>query len=363
MNTLNNRLGEGDLSMELWKAMELDDTEQLVLCQDKGSGLKAIIAIHNTRLGPALGGCRIWDYTSEEEAIRDALRLAKGMTYKCAVSGLPYGGGKAVIMGKPDPARREAVFRSLGRFIETMQGRYITGIDLGTTVQDMDAVRHETGYVTDTTGSLCATGEFTAEMTAYGVYLGIRVALKEVYGTDDLNRITVAVQGLGKVGTFLCRYLNDAGARLIVADVDERRVLFAMKQFGASAVMPDQIYAAACDVFSPCALGGILNDTTLGQLRCRIVAGAANNQLAEPRHGVLLNGAGILYAPDYVINAGGIIVTAAELNGCNGAQAKQQVERISANAAGVFQSARTEGIAASLAADRLADQRLVGAAP
>lgn len=344
--------------MELWNAMELDNTEQLVLCQERGSGLKAVIAIHSTSLGPALGGCRMRDYSSEEEAIRDALRLAKGMTYKCAVSGLAYGGGKAVVMGRPDPLRRRDVFRSLGRFIETLKGKYITGIDLGTTVQDMDAVRVETGYVTDTTGSLCATGDFTADMTAYGVFLSIGESLRWLYGTNIMANRTVAVQGLGKVGTLLCRYLHDAGAALIVSDVDDLRVRYAVRQFGAAFVHPDHIYSCACDVFAPCALGGILNDTTVPRLRCRIIAGAANNQLYEERHGIMLYGAGILYAPDYVINAGGIIVTAAELSGCDAAEAKRQVEGISATISSVYHTSQTEGIAVSAAADRLAERRL-----
>ncbi|WP_028549943.1 Glu/Leu/Phe/Val dehydrogenase family protein [Paenibacillus sp. UNC451MF] len=344
--------------MELWKAMERDHAEQLVLCQDQFSGLKAVIAIHSTRLGPALGGCRMWDYGSEEEAIRDALRLARGMSYKCAAAGLAYGGGKAVIMGRPDSTQREAIFRSLGRFIHTLQGRYITGIDLGTTVNDMDAVRQETGYVTDTTGSLCATGDFTAQMTAYGVFLGIVESLKQVYGSPIMKNLTVAVQGLGKVGTFLCRYLHDAAARLIVTDVDDQRVRSAVQQFGATAVQPDLIYACSCDIFAPCALGGILNDTTIGQLQCSIVAGAANNQLAEEKHGLMLYDAGILYAPDYVINAGGIIVTAAELSDCDRAEAKRQVECIAATVSTVYQASKLEGIAASTAADRLAEKQL-----
>ncbi|WP_282937737.1 Glu/Leu/Phe/Val dehydrogenase dimerization domain-containing protein [Paenibacillus sp. RC67] len=344
--------------MELWKAMELDNAEQLVLCQDRNSGLKVVIAIHSTSLGPALGGCRMWDYATEEDAIRDALRLAKGMTYKCAVSGLSYGGGKAVVMGRPDSFRRKDVFRALGRFIETLRGRYVTGIDLGTTVQDMDVVRLETGYVTDTTGSLCATGDFTAEMTAYGVFLGMNQSLMQDNGSNTMANITVAVQGLGKVGSFLCRYLHGAGARLIVTDVDDQRVRNAVQQYGAAAVHPDHIYACACDIFAPCALGAILNDSTIPQLQCRIIAGAANNQLAEEKHGIMLNDAGILYAPDYVINAGGIIVTAAELNGYDESIARRQVERISATLSTVYQASLSEGIATSAAADKLAEQRL-----
>ncbi|MED4602213.1 Glu/Leu/Phe/Val dehydrogenase dimerization domain-containing protein [Paenibacillus validus] len=340
--------------MEVWK----EHFEQLIFLQDQPSGLKAIIAIHNTKLGAALGGCRMWHYASEEDAVRDALRLAKGMTYKSAISGLPYGGGKAVILGPPDQRKHELLFRALGRYIESLQGRYITGMDLGTSVADMDWIRLETTYVTDTTGSLGATGDLTAAMTAYGVYLGIRASLKRVFGTETFIHRTVAVQGLGKVGYQLCRYLKRSGAKLVVSDVNPSRRNQAVKDFGAHALRPDEIVEAACDVFSPCALGGIINDLTLPRLRCRIVAGAANNQLAEKRHGHQLHKLGILYAPDYIINAGGIIVTSCELNGSDAAFANKQVENIYRTLTNVFDYAGRKRIPTSEAADERTEQLL-----
>lgn len=310
--------------------------EQLDVMEDVSSGLKAIIAIDQTKLGPALGGCRMWTYASEEAAISDALRLARGMTYKSALADIPYGGGKAVIIGNPATAKSSKLFRSLGRFIERLNGRYITGMDLGTTPGDMDEIAKETSHVTDVTGSLGATGNFTAEMTAYGVYIAIRTSLKQKYGSEQLQQRTVAVQGLGKVGYALCRYLYQAGAQLIVADLNDGLVKQAAVQFGATAVPVDSIHKQSCDIFSPCALGGILNDVTLPELKCPIIAGAANNQLANAKHDAALQQAGILYAPDYAINAGGIIVTAAELDGSSAAYARSQVERISDRLAHIY---------------------------
>lgn len=321
----------------------LEGFERLDVMEDATSGLKAIIAIDQTKLGPALGGCRMWMYASEEAAIGDALRLARGMTYKSALAGIPYGGGKAVIIGNPAMDKSSKLFRSLGRFIERLNGRYITGMDLGTTPADMDEILHETRHVTDVTGSLGATGNFTAEMTAYGVYIAIRMSLKQKYGSEQLQQRTVAVQGLGKVGFALCRYLHQSGAQLIVADLDNRLMQLAASQFGAVPIAVDAIHKQHCDVFAPCALGGILNDLTIPELECQIIAGAANNQLAEPRHDALLEQAAILYAPDYAINAGGIIVTAAELDGSSASYAQSQVERIGDTLAHIY--ARSAGTA------------------
>jgi leucine dehydrogenase len=344
----------GGLNVEIWK----EKFEQLIFLQDQPSGLKAIIAIHNTKLGTALGGCRMWEYASEEDAVQDALRLAKGMTYKSAISGLPYGGGKAVILGHPDKWKHEEAFRSLGRFIQSLQGRYITGMDLGTTVADMDLIRLETKYVTDTSGSLGAKGDFIAKMTAYGVFLGIKASLKRVYGNESVTNRTIAVQGLGKVGYQLCRYLKRSGARLVVTDVNHNRMNQAVQDFGARPLKPEEIIEAPCDVFSPCALGGVINDFTLHRLRCRIVAGAANNQLAEKQHGDKLHEIGILYAPDYVINAGGIIVTSAELNGNGTIFAKRQVGNIYHTLTNVFDYSDLRRISPSEAADQLSEQLL-----
>lgn len=340
--------------MDIWK----QNNEQLIFLQDRSIGLKAIIAIHSTKLGPALGGCRMWQYASDEAAVLDALRLAQGMTYKSAVSGLPYGGGKAVILSHPGQGSREVLFRALGKHIQNLQGRYITGMDLGTTVADMDWIRLETSYVTDISGSLGAVSDLTAKMTAYGVFLGIKASLKHAYGSETIQNKIIAVQGLGKVGYQLCRYLKHAGAQLVVTDVNPMSVKKVVADFGASPCQPDEIMATPCDVFSPCALGGVLNDLSLGQLNCRIVAGASNNQLAESRHGEKLHESGILYAPDYVINAGGIIVTSSELNGEDAALAQKNVERIHDTLTNVFNIADQKGISTAAAADWAAEQLL-----
>ncbi|MFF2886180.1 Leu/Phe/Val dehydrogenase [Paenibacillus sp. NPDC057967] len=337
--------------MNAWR----DEYEQLLFLQDRSIGFKAIVAIHNTRLGPALGGCRIRQYASDKEAVEDALRLARSMTYKSALAGVPYGGGKAVILDSPEAGPREALFRTLGKHIQKLQGQYITGMDLGSTVADMDTVLEETAFVTDVSGSLGAVGDLTAKMTAYGVCLGIQASLKRLFGSESLLHRSVAVQGLGKVGYHLCRYLKDAGARLTVADIDAGRVRMAAKEFGASVARPEHIVSAPCDVLAPCALGGVLDDGAIGRLNCRIVAGAANNQLAEERHGSKLQKRGILYAPDYVINAGGIIVTASELSGGDAAEAKRNVESIYRTLFSIYDLAEAQGIPTSLAADRLAE--------
>ncbi|EXX91652.1 leucine dehydrogenase [Paenibacillus darwinianus] len=344
--------------MDLWKSIVTDGFEQLLFIQDRPSGLKAVIAIHDTTLGPAMGGCRFWHYGSEEEAVSDALRLAKGMTYKCAISGLPYGGGKAVVIRQPGQSGNEAAFRALGRIINRLGGLYITGMDLGTTVREMDWIKAETDYVTDTAGSLGAAGDFTARMTAYGVCLGIQASLEEAFGSDELRGRTIAVQGLGKVGYFVCRYLHRKGACLLVTDLHTGLVEKAVKQFNAIAVETDDIYRQDCDAFCPCALGGIINERTIPQLRCRIVAGAANNQLAEQHHGDMLHRNGILYAPDYVINAGGIIVTAAEIAHRSGEYARRRVMNIRNTLNSIYRCADSLGISSSEAANRLTRQRL-----
>ncbi|MGG4403737.1 Glu/Leu/Phe/Val dehydrogenase dimerization domain-containing protein [Paenibacillus amylolyticus] len=392
--------------MQLWQEMEREGMEELIFCHDADSGLRAVIAIHNTVLGPALGGCRYWTYASEEEAVRDAVKLAKGMTYKNAISGLPYGGGKVVIWDVPfaknakpdedgcgsqsgeqvagdlgieqqkgvaadegthpqdkildtDVSKRAQRFRALGRCLERLNGRYVTGLDLGTTATDMDQIRLETAHVTDTTGSLGAQDDFTAEMTAYGVHIGIVTSLRQ-QGIASLQGIPVAVQGLGKVGYALCRYLHAAGARLIVADVVPERVQRALVQFsGAISADPAHVHAADCKVFAPCALGGVLTPATVEELRCSIVAGAANNQLSE-RQLVAgrMQARGILYAPDYVLNAGGIISTAYELEGARSDLIRQKVAGIAGTLSKVYAEATQSAISTADAADRLAESFL-----
>lgn len=344
--------------MDMRSLLNLDDYERLEVIHDARSGLTAVIAIHSTKLGPGLGGCRMWNYPSVEDAIIDAVRLARGMTYKSAMAELPFGGGKAVIIGDPGKDKNERLFRAFGRFIDRLQGEYITGMDVGTTSADMDWVFQETRYVTDISGSLGAAGTFTADMTAYGVFLAMKASLKKLDGSESLSGKVVAVQGLGKVGMFLCRYLALAGAKLIVTDLNGELVRNAVQQYGARAVGVDQVIHELCDIYSPCALGGILNDASIPQLQCRIVAGAANNQLAEERHGDVLHQRGILYAPDYVINAGGIIVTAAELNDNSPSYARSRVEQIYRTLTNVFEWSDKHGVSAAKAANQLTEQLL-----
>ncbi|WP_096184217.1 Glu/Leu/Phe/Val family dehydrogenase [Effusibacillus lacus] len=337
--------------------MQQYDYEQLVFCQDEASGLKAIIAIHDTTLGPALGGCRMWTYASESDAIEDALRLARGMTYKAAAAGLNLGGGKTVVIGNPRTDKSEALFRALGRYIQGLNGRYVTAEDVGTTVHDMDIIHQETRFVTGVSEAFGSSGN-PSPMTALGVFRGIQATAKEAFGSDSLAGKTVAVQGVGNVGYYLCKHLHEAGAKLIVTDINEENLTRVRNEFGAEVVSPSAIFGVECDIFAPCALGAVLNDETIPQLKCKIVAGSANNQLKEERHGDRLEELGILYAPDYVINAGGLINVADELEGYNADRARKKVENIYNILLNVYQIAKAEGIPTYKAADRLAEKRI-----
>ncbi|WP_270165813.1 Glu/Leu/Phe/Val family dehydrogenase [Paenibacillus sp. SYP-B4298] len=343
--------------MSLLDIMQKDDYEEVHFCQDKSSGLKAIIAIHDTTLGPALGGTRMWTYASEEAALEDVLRLAKGMTYKNAVSGLNLGGGKTVILGNPHTDKSEAMFRAFGRFVQGLNGRYITAEDVGTTVADMDTIYQETEYVTGISPGFGSSGN-PSPATAYGVYMGMKAAAKEAFGTDELSGRTVAVQGVGNVAMGLCRHLHEEGARLIVTDIHREAVMNAMEQFGAEAVEPESIYDVDCDIYAPCALGATLNDETLSRLKASVIAGSANNQLQEPRHGEQLHRMGIAYAPDYVINAGGVINIADELNGYNRERAYKKIGEIYQSIARIFDISALENLPTYAAADRLAEERI-----
>lgn len=341
----------------IFEYLEKFDYEQLVFCQDKNSGLKAIIAIHDTTLGPALGGTRMWTYPNEEEAIIDALRLARGMTYKAACAGLNLGGGKTVIIGDPRKDKSEEMFRAFGRFIQGLNGRYITAEDVGTTVADMDIIHMETEFVTGVSPAFGSSGN-PSPVTAYGVYRGMKAAAHEAFGSDSLQGKTVAVQGVGNVAYHLCRHLHEEGAKLIVTDINADHVHRAVKDFGATAVGVDEIYEVDCDIFSPCALGAIINDYTIPQLKAKVIAGAANNQLKEERHGDLITDRGIVYVPDYVINAGGLINVADELLGYNRERALKKVETIYDNVQKVFEIAKRDGIPTYKAADRMAEERI-----
>ena len=334
-----------------------DQYEEVVFFHDPPTGLRAIVAIHSTRLGPALGGCRFYPFASEDDALRDVLRLAKGMTYKAAAAGLDLGGGKAVIIGDPKRIRTEELLRTYGRFIETLGGRYITAEDIGTARDDMDIIRRETRYVTGISPELGGSGD-PSPVTAYGVYLGMIACAEEAWQEQSLEGRRVAVHVVGKVGYHLVKHLVEAGANVVVSDVSVDSVARAVKDFGVDTAEPEKIHALECDIFAPCALGGIIRDDTLPELKCRIVAGSANNQLERSEHGEALDAAGILYAPDYVINAGGLINVADELQGYDERRAKARVPEVYRTLRQIFNVARDRRISTSAAADAFAEERI-----
>lgn len=340
--------------MDIFEALQEHDHEQVVFCHEPSVGYKGIIAIHNTTLGPALGGTRFWNYATDRDAFVDVLRLARGMTYKAAVAGLNLGGGKAVIIGDNRTTKREMLFRAHGRFVESLGGRYITAEDVGTSVEDMSYVEMETEYVTGLAGGL---GD-PSPVTAWGTFRGIQASAKAKLGSDDLEGVTVAVQGLGHVGFYVSRFLHEVGARLIVTDIDAERVRNVVNHFGARAVEPNEIYGVDAQVFAPCALGAIVNDETLPKFRFQVIAGASNNQLKEERHGDMLTERGILYAPDYVINAGGLINVYGELNGWDAERAKRKAGEIYQTLTDLYEIAEEQGVPTYQAADRLAERRI-----
>ena len=344
--------------MSFFSEIERKDHEQVVFCSDKSVGLRAIIAIHNTSLGPSLGGTRMWMYANDDEALRDVLRLSRGMTYKAAIAGLNLGGGKAVIIGDPHKDKSEALFRIYGRFVEGLGGRYITAEDVGTTVRDMEWVRMETKYVTGTSESQGGSGD-PSPVTAYGVYVGMKACAGEVCGNDSLKGKIVAVQGAGNVASYLCTHLAKEGVRLYVTDIYEDKAKALAKRVKATFVKPNAIYDVKADIFAPCALGGILNDETIPRLKAKIVAGGANNQLLdEKKHMQMLIERKIHYAPDYAINAGGLINVCNELEGYNQEKALKQAEGIYDILKAIFKLAKDEKIPTSVAANRLAEARI-----
>ncbi len=344
--------------MDIFAAMQKYGHEQLLLSHDPSCGYLGIIAIHDTTLGPALGGTRFWKYDSTEAAITDALRLARGMTYKSAVAGINLGGGKSVIVGDNKRTDREALFRAHGRFVETLNGRYITAEDIGTSPADMEHIKLETDHVA---GLLGLSGD-PSPVTAYGVYVGIKAAAKDRWGNDSLAGRTVAVQGAGKVAYYLCRHLHGEGVKIIVTDIDQEKVKRVVAETGAKAVAPDVIYDQAADIYAPCALGATINDDTLRRLKVEIIAGGANNQLAENRHGDELESRGILYAPDYVINGGGVINVYGEIHRWPAERAQKKAGEIYDTLLRIFEIARQEKIPTYRAADRLAEQRIAAVA-
>jgi leucine dehydrogenase len=328
-----------------------------VLCSDPSIGYRGILAVHSTKLGPALGGTRFWHYATDEEAITDALRLSRGMTYKNAVAGLNLGGGKSIIIGDNKIKDREKIFRAHGRFVESLGGRYITAEDVGTTTRDMDYVHMETGHVAGLAGK---SGD-PSPVTAHGVFRAVQASANRRWGSDSLEGRTVSVQGCGSVGSHLAKELNRAGAQLIVSDIDSAKAARVAQATGAKIVEGDAIFSADADIFSPCALGGIINDTTIPKLKVEIVAGAANNQLLEDRHGDELERRNILYAPDYVANAGGVINVYGEVAGWDEQRAHEKADEIYDTILKVFDIAEAKRIPTYEAADRLAEQRLAEA--
>ena len=332
--------------------------EQLTFCHDEVSGLKAIIAIHDTTLGPALGGTRMRMYATEDEAVRDVLRLARGMTYKSAAAGLNLGGGKAVIIGDPRTMRTETLFRAFGRFVEGLGGRYITAEDSGTNVRCMEWVRMETEWVTGISRALGGSGD-PSPVTARGTFAGMLACAKERWGVESLARRHVTVQGVGAVGYHLVAHVVKDGGRVTVCDISDENLKRVTKDFRVEVVAPEAIFDVEADVFAPCALGGVINDDTLGRLKVEVVAGSANNVLEdEDAHGAALHEQGILYAPDYVINAGGLINVANELEGYNQERAFKQAEGIYDILVGVFEIAQEQGVPTREAADNLARKRI-----
>ena len=331
----------------------VSDYERVVSARDEVCGYRGIIAVHSTALGPAVGGTRLWPYASEAEALEDVLRLARGMTYKNALAGLPFGGGKSIIIGDGRTLARAAIFRAHGRFVETFGGRYITAEDVGTSTADMDYVRQETSHVA---GLADRSGD-PSPATARGVFRAVQASAKYRWDTDSLAGRTVALQGCGHVGFHLARELHRAGARLIVADIDAERAARTAAECAAAVVAPAEIYGVPADIFAPCGLGGVINDETLAQLKVEIIAGAANNQLLAARHGDELAARGILYAPDYVANAGGMINGCIELIGWTRAAAAAKIDAIYDTLLTVFRLAAEAGVPTYQAADRLAESR------
>lgn len=342
-----------------FETLEKFGHEQVVHCYNKEAGLRAIVAIHNTTLGPALGGTRMWNYKSEEDALKDVLRLSRGMTYKAAVSGLNLGGGKAVIIGDSANQKNELLFRTFGKFIEGLAGRYITAEDVGTSVKDMEFVRMETKYVTGISKSLGGSGD-PSPVTAYGVYVGMKACAKFKWGNDSLKGKKIAVQGAGHVAGYLCEHLFNEGAEIYLTDINQEKLTRVLETVKAKVVKPEEIYDVDADIFSPNALGAIINDDTLKRIKAEIIAGGANNQLEDEKiHGPKLLEKGLVYAPDYVINAGGLINVANELEGYRQDRALKQAEGIYEVILKILKISAEKKIPTYEASNKIAEERLV----
>ncbi len=329
--------------------------EQVLFCNDAKTGLKAIIAVHNTVLGPALGGTRMWKYDNEADALHDVLRLSRGMTYKNSISGLDLGGGKAVIIGDARTMKSEALFRRFGQFVDGLAGKYITAEDVGISPDDMVHVSKETNHVVGLPGK---SGD-PSPVTAYGVYMGMKACAKMQFGTDSLNGKTVAVQGVGHVGQYLVKHLAAEGAKIFITDIHEETLKKVAETYGASVVAPQEIYDVPMDIYAPCALGATVNDDTLARLSCSIISGAANNQLAdEQKHGMAVMEKGILYAPDYAINAGGVINCFSEVSGLSLEWSHQKAGEIYQTIYQILERSKNEGIPTYQIANRMAEERI-----
>jgi len=338
--------------------MSLMGHEQVVFCQDAETGLKAIIAIHDTTLGPALGGTRMFNYESEAQAVQDVLRLSRGMSFKAAISGLELGGGKAVIIGDATTEKTEALLRKFGSFVDSLGGKYITAKDVGMNTKDMEYVRMETKHVTGILESMGGSGD-PSPVTAFGVYMGMKASAKYKWGSDNLDGKTVLVQGVGHVGKNLVKHLTDEGANVIINDINETRLAEIAEQYGAKIVMGDAIYDLDMDIYAPCALGATVNPDTIARLKCEIIAGAANNQLAdEDRDGQLCTDKGIVYAPDFLINAGGLINVYSEIKGYDRVHALNQTRAIYDTTLEILKKAELDGITTHAAALEIAEQRI-----
>ncbi len=342
--------------MAVFDCIDFDHHEEVVFSNHKESGLKAIIAIHNTHLGPAIGGCRMWNYASSQEALTDVLRLSRGMTYKNAMAGIPYGGGKSVIIGNAKTDKNPNLLQAFGRFVNKLGGRYISAEDVGTSPKDIAEIAKTTRFVAGVEGKSGDPSPFTA----YGTFLGIKAAIQHKFGTDDLKDVRVAVQGLGHVGYFLCRRLHQAGAKLVVSDINSENLKFAELELDAVVVKPEEIYSQDVDIYAPCALGGTVNDLTLDILKAQIIAGCANNQLAEKRHDLATKELGILYTPDYVINAGGVINVSFEAH-YDQDKAIRKIEGISDTLTDIFQRADKLNQPTGSIADEMAKEKIEAA--
>ena len=329
--------------------------EQVLFCQDKDTGLKAIIAVHNTVLGPALGGTRMWMYNNEQEALTDVLRLSRGMTYKNAISGLNLGGGKAVIIGNSKTDKTEALFRRFGKFVNSLAGKYITAEDVGISPREMVWVNMETPFVSGLPGK---SGD-PSPVTAYGVYMGMKASAKIQYGSDNLKGKKVAVQGIGHVGEYLVQHLTKEGAEVTITDINEEALKRVAREYGAKVVGVNDIYDVEMDIYAPCALGATVNDDTLSRLKCSVIAGAANNQLAdEQKHGEIVREKGIVYAPDFLINAGGVINCYAEVKGYTSEWAIEKAQEIYDTTLNIISASKEQGIPSYKAANTMAEQRI-----